>query len=203
MNTVVTPSEEVEPSIEIYERVPADIGVDSLRKFFTLTPSELEQVERCRGPINRIGFAVQRCVLRWRGHFLHDTRDVPDPVLETIASQLGVLPMPLATYPHNEKTRFEHAERIREHLHVRRCDATQRQRLREHLITVAHASPGPLRCGRPRIGGCRKRRLSDQVTPPCGMSSVRPVKRPCNGPITTCQRRYTTGRRRPLTCCSS
>jgi hypothetical protein len=88
-----------------------------------------------------MGFAVQLCILRWRGHFLHDTRDVPDPVLETIASQLGVLPMPLDTYPHNEKTRFEHVERIREHLHFRRCDATQRQRLLEHLITVAHAIP--------------------------------------------------------------
>jgi hypothetical protein len=32
-------------------------------------------------------------------------------------------------------------ERIREHLHFRRCDATQRQRLLEHLITVAHAIP--------------------------------------------------------------
>lgn len=64
MNTVVAPSEEAEPSIEIYERLPADIDVDSLRKFFTLTPSDLEQVEHCRGPINRIGFAVQLCVLR-------------------------------------------------------------------------------------------------------------------------------------------
>ena len=125
----------------MHERLPAVLDVDSLRKFFTLTPSDLEQVEHCRGPINRIGFAVQLCVLRWRGHFLHDTRDVPGPVLETIASQLGVLPMPLDTYPHNEKTRFEHVERIREHLHFRRCDATQRQRLLEHLITVAHAIP--------------------------------------------------------------
>jgi Tn3 transposase DDE domain/Domain of unknown function (DUF4158) len=141
MNTAVAPSEEAEQPIEMHERLPDDLDTDTLRKFFTLTTSDLEQVEHCRGPINRIGFAVQLCVLRWRGHFLHDTRDVPGPVLETIASQLGVLPMPLDTYPHNEKTRFEHVERIREHLHFRRCDATQRQRLLEHLITVAHAIP--------------------------------------------------------------
>jgi hypothetical protein len=141
MNTAVAPSEDAEHPIEMHERLPDALDTDTLRKFFTLTTSDLEQVEHCRGPINRIGFAVQLCVLRWRGHFLHDTRDVPGPVLETIASQLGVLPMPLDTYPHNEKTRFEHVERIREHLHFRRCDATQRQRLLEHLITVAHAIP--------------------------------------------------------------
>jgi Domain of unknown function (DUF4158) len=88
-----------------------------------------------------LGFAVQLCTLRWRGHFLGDTRQVPDSVLATIASQLGVLPMPIEGYPQNEKTRFEHLERIRQHLKFARYGALQRQELLDHLITVAQAFP--------------------------------------------------------------
>jgi hypothetical protein len=204
MNTVVAPSEDAEQPIGTHERLPHDISTDTLRKFFTLTISDLEPVEHCRGPINKIGFAVQLCVLRWRGHFLQDTRDVLGPVLETIASQLGVLPMPLDTYPHNEKTRFEHVERIREHLHFRRCDATQRQRLLEHLTTVAHAIPRSTALRQAAHRWLQEEKIvRPGHTTPCGMSSARPVKWPCNGPITTCQRHCMTGRRRPLTPCSS
>jgi len=56
-------------------------------------------------PINKVGFAVQLCTLRWRGHFLRDTHEMPTAVLETITSQLGLLPIPIDTYPQNEKTR--------------------------------------------------------------------------------------------------
>jgi hypothetical protein len=67
------------------------------------------------GATNKLGFAVQLCTLRWRGHFLRDTREIPEPVLETLALQLGVLPIPIDDYPQNEKTRFDHLERIRQH----------------------------------------------------------------------------------------
>jgi Domain of unknown function (DUF4158) len=43
-------------------------------------------------------------------------------MLETLARQLGLLPMPIDDYPQHEKTRWEHLERIRQHLHFRRCD---------------------------------------------------------------------------------
>jgi hypothetical protein len=34
-----------------------------------LTRPDLEQVDQCRGGANKLGFAVQLCTLRWRGHF--------------------------------------------------------------------------------------------------------------------------------------
>jgi hypothetical protein len=71
MNTAVAPSEDAEQPIETHERLPDDLDTDTLRKFFTLTPSDLEPVEHCRGPINRLGFAVQLCVLGLRQRFMH------------------------------------------------------------------------------------------------------------------------------------
>jgi hypothetical protein len=91
--------------------------------------------------VNKLGFAVQLCTLRWQGYFLGDTRGLPVPVLETIARQLGLLSMSIDDYPQNEKTRWEHLERIRQHLRFQQCDNFQRQRLLKHLTQTAQALP--------------------------------------------------------------
>ncbi len=59
--------------LEEPERLPDGIDDDTLRKYFTLTRLDLEQVDQCRGPANKLGFAVQLCTLRWRGYFLPDS----------------------------------------------------------------------------------------------------------------------------------
>ena len=80
---------------EPQDRLPPEIDAAVLRKYFTLSDADLVQVEQCRASVNRLGFAVQLCALRWRGHFLPDTQDLPRAVLETLAPQLGVLAMPI------------------------------------------------------------------------------------------------------------
>ena len=123
--------------LEEPDRLPDGIDDDTLRKYFTLTRLDLDQVDQCRGAVNKLGFAVQLCTLRWRGYFLPDTRGVALSVIETIGSQLGLLPISLDDYPQNKKTRFEHLERIRQHLGFVRCDAPQRERLLNHLTAMA------------------------------------------------------------------
>ena len=85
--------------------------------------ADLAQVEQCREPTNKLGFAVQLCTLRWQGYFLADTCEVPSSLIQMIGSQLGLLPMPIDAYPQNEKTRWEHLERIRQHLAKRDAKA--------------------------------------------------------------------------------
>lgn len=60
--TILAPNEVVE-QLEASERLPQDIDPDTLRKYFTLTRPDLEQVDQCRGATNKLGFAVQsaRC----------------------------------------------------------------------------------------------------------------------------------------------
>jgi hypothetical protein len=103
---------------------------------------DVDAAERLPAEIE-LGFSVQLCTLRWRGHFLPDTRDVPAAVLEVLAPQLGLLPMLLADYPRDEKTRWAHLERIRRHLGFVRRDRAQRQHLLDHLISVARNAPRP------------------------------------------------------------
>ena len=73
------------------ERLPSEVDGDTIRKYFTLTKEDLEQIDQCRGPANKLGFAVQLCTLRWHGYFLSDTRDLPFAVIETLGSQLNQL----------------------------------------------------------------------------------------------------------------
>jgi hypothetical protein len=130
------------PSVsQSQDHLPNDIAEDVLRKYFLLTDEDMIEVERCRGSGNRLGFAVQLCTLRWRGHFLPDTRSLPQSVLETLALQLGVLAMQIPDYPQNEKTRWEHQERIRRHLGFSKCDEPQRERLFAHLRSQAVITP--------------------------------------------------------------
>ena len=121
--------------------LPEPLDPEDLRKYFTLTDADLHEVTACRGALNKLGFAVQLCTLRWQGYFLGDTRGLPAPVLESLARQLGLLPMPIDDYPQHEKTRWEHLERIRQHLGFQRCDGVQRQRLLKHLTETAQALP--------------------------------------------------------------
>ncbi|HYI97098.1 MAG TPA: DUF4158 domain-containing protein [Bryobacteraceae bacterium] len=123
--------------MEESEHLPNEVDDDTVRKYFTLTKADLAQVDQCRGPANKLGFAVQLCTLRWHGYFLSDTRNLPSPVIETLGSQLGLLPIQIDDYPQNEKTRFDHLERIRQHLGFVRCDAPQRERLLNHLTVIA------------------------------------------------------------------
>ena len=88
------------------------------------------------------------------------TRDLPSAVIETIAVQLGVLPLPIDAYPHNEKTRWEHLERIRLHLGFVPCDAGQRDRLLHHLTILAQALPAPRHSVTLPTAGSNKRKLS-------------------------------------------
>jgi Domain of unknown function (DUF4158) len=39
-----------------------------LRKYFTLTETDLQELTVCRGVVNKLGFAVQLCTLRWQGY---------------------------------------------------------------------------------------------------------------------------------------
>ena len=117
----------------------------TLRRYFTLHAADREEVGRCRGAATTLGFAVQLCTLRWRGHFLRDMAGVPAAAIETLAEQLGLLPLELEAslrgYPANEDTRLDHHERIRRHLGFVRCGPAERRRLLDHMVATARAVP--------------------------------------------------------------
>lgn len=62
-----------------------------------------------RRGMNRIGFAVQPCLLRYPGQGLGPCDQPPEAMIAFVADQVGVPPAASADYAHRDQTRREHA----------------------------------------------------------------------------------------------
>ena len=65
--------------------IPDYISDYELGSHFTLSPIDIEIIKRHRRDSNRLGFALQLCVLRFPGWTLSDVHNVPHRVVDYIA----------------------------------------------------------------------------------------------------------------------
>lgn len=122
--------------------LPGEFDEDTLRKYFTLSDADLLEIQQCRGTVNRVGFAIQLCCLRWFGYFLSNLTSVPESVTANICSQLQIQePVDLSQYPQSRNTLTDHPDRIRAYLRFNKCDERQRLRLLNHLTAQAAKVP--------------------------------------------------------------
>lgn len=68
---LLTPEERLQ-----YLQIPPDLGEWELGTYFTFTQHDLEIIQQRRRDYNRLGFAVQLCVLRYIGWTLSDVKEV-------------------------------------------------------------------------------------------------------------------------------
>jgi hypothetical protein len=97
--------------------IPSDPA--ALAKFYVLSGEDLALVRTKRRPSNRLGFAVQLCVLRYPGRQLNAPEAPPGPMLAFVASQLGMDAKLFDDYAHRAETRREHLIELQQHLHLR------------------------------------------------------------------------------------
>ena len=84
-----------------------------LERCFFLDDEDLRLVGRRRGDHNRVGFGLQLGTVRYLGLFLADPTDVPTPVVDYVAEQVGAAdPSCVKRYLARRTTRFEHAAEI-------------------------------------------------------------------------------------------
>lgn len=114
-----------------------------LVRYHTLSESDLAAISIRRGATNRLGFAVQMCLLRYPGRPLRRGEVVPRPIVEFAASQVGADPNALADYAGDpegagrDTTRREHAVEIVRALGLRPFDASAYRELSRWLLPVA------------------------------------------------------------------
>ena len=85
----------------------------SLRKHYTLADDDLEHISRRRRDENRLGFALQLCVLRYPGRVLQPGELVPSAVVAFIGAQLDIAVESLLPYAARRQTRQEHMTALR------------------------------------------------------------------------------------------
>ena len=89
---------------------------DDLILHYSFTESDLSMIRQRRGDANRIGFAVQLCLLRYPGYALAGDMPVPAPVIQWIARQVQSDAAAWPQYGVRDETRREHFQEIRAYL---------------------------------------------------------------------------------------
>ncbi len=83
---------------------------DDLIRYYTFNDSDLSLIRQRRGDANRLGFAVQLCLLlRYPGYALGTDSELPEPVILWVAKQVQAEPASWAKYGERDVTRREHA----------------------------------------------------------------------------------------------
>lgn len=86
--------------------IPTDMA--AMSRYYVLDAADLAMVRVRRRASNRLGFAVQLCILRFPGRTLDPSEYPPPPALAFVAEQIGVDPLLFAEYARRAETRREH-----------------------------------------------------------------------------------------------
>jgi len=89
---------------------------DELIRHYTFSEPDLSLIRQRRGDANRLGIAVQLCLLRFPGQGLLPDATVPMPLLQWIGQQLQLDPVCWPQYAEREETRREHLLELRAYL---------------------------------------------------------------------------------------
>jgi len=89
---------------------------DDLIRHYTLNELDRSLICQRRGDANRLGFAIQLCLLRYPGNGLPVDADLPPVLLQWVARQLHIDPLCWPQYAEREETRREHLLELRAYL---------------------------------------------------------------------------------------
>jgi hypothetical protein len=93
---------------------PADMA-----RHYVLSTEDLTVIRAKRRTVNRLGFAIQLCLLRYPGQGLGPGEHPPEAMIIFVAHQLGVSPAAFADYALRDQTRREHGVELQQHLRLR------------------------------------------------------------------------------------
>jgi len=120
-----------------YTRIVGDLSEEEIAAYYTLSSSDIDIVNRHRRDYNRLGFALQICVLRHPGWPLSIVKDIPQNILNYVAAQIDVDHNVYQLYRQREATGQEHMEEIRQEYGYKTYGKQQASILSEMLLNCA------------------------------------------------------------------
>ena len=97
--------------------IPVDHA--EMAKHYLLSPDDLALIRTKRRSVNRLGFAIELCLLRHPGQGLGPGERPPEAMIGFVARQLCVAPAAFADYALRDQTRREHAVELQNRLRLR------------------------------------------------------------------------------------
>jgi TnpA family transposase len=110
---------------------------EDLIRYYSFNESDLALIRQRRGDANRLGFAIQLCLLRYPGYALTNDTVVPKLIVEWIASSIQVKTSDWAKYGARIGTRREHLQELRTYLGLSMFVAADFRSLIRSLTSLA------------------------------------------------------------------
>ncbi|MED1949760.1 Tn3 family transposase [Brevibacillus centrosporus] len=129
---LLTPEQRLE-----FMSIPDQITEYELGSYYTLSPHDVEVIKRHRRDHNKLGFALQLCLLRYPGWTLSDVHHIPDCVLNYIAKQLNIDAQEISLYAGREQTKHEHLDEIRREYGFRNFTIREYREISQTLVRLA------------------------------------------------------------------
>lgn len=100
---------------------------DGLIRHYTLDASDRLECELRRRAHNKLGFAIQLCVIRQTGRLLREDEHPPSAIVNHIAAQLGVEPRAYPIYARRTQTHFDHSRHLTDYLGLHTANRDDRR----------------------------------------------------------------------------
>lgn len=107
--------------------VDIPVDEDSLIRHYSLSLADRLEIELRRRNHNRLGFAIQLCLMRYPGRVLGAEETPPRAMLRYVADQIGAAPDEFALYARREETRRDHTARLMVYLDTRSATVQDRR----------------------------------------------------------------------------
>ncbi|UYM15959.1 Tn3 family transposase [Endozoicomonas euniceicola] len=124
---------------ELFSALPTEPA--ELAKYYTFSDADLVMIRKRRESKNRIGFAVQLCLMRYPGRRLQANEQLPDKMIAFIAEQLAIHPIAFSGYALREETRREHFLLLAKQLQVESFGTAHYRNMTRWLIPIAVENP--------------------------------------------------------------
>ena len=129
-----------------------------LLRHYTLSEEDLHNIGFRRRPRNKLGFALQLCVLRYPGRLMAPGELVPPPVVDFIGRQLHLDGDELADYAERSETRHEHLAELRRLYGFRSFTGGAARKIVERLREEAPQAQSNEELVRRFVQACRRTR---------------------------------------------
>ena len=167
------------------------VNRDDLIRWYTFSEADLALIRQRRGDANRLGFAVQLCLLRYPGQGLAVNAPPDGTVLEWIGQTLRINPSCWLQYATREETRREHLLELRAYLGLSSFGAGHHRQTVNRLYELAMQTDKGIVLAGQVLDDLRQRRV---IIP-----SLDVIERICAEAITRANRRLYRLLNDPLT----
>lgn len=156
-------------------------STEDLAVHYTLSEADMSLIRQRRADANRLGFAIQLCLLRHPGIALTDDTEVPTEMIDWVAARLAIPAEAWDEYGTRGETRQEHGRELRAYLGMSAFGITDFRQLVEHVGEVAAQTDK----GLVLVGGALNFLRSRKVASP----GVGIIERACAQALTRANRR--------------